>query len=84
MFFKFYFIIINMVAFVVVGSDKRKAIKSKFRISEKKLFLVAAFGGSLGFYIAMNYFRHKTNKPRFKIGIPCLIFIQIVLLSFFV
>lgn len=84
MFFKEYLIIINILGFIVVGIDKRKAIKNKFRISEKNLFLIGIFGGSLGFYIGMNYFRHKTNKPRFKIGIPFLILIQIILLSFIV
>ncbi|MCT4584843.1 MAG: DUF1294 domain-containing protein [Peptostreptococcaceae bacterium] len=84
MFFKIYLIIINVVAFFVVKSDKRKAIKNKFRISEKNLFLISILGGSIGFYIGMNYFRHKTNKTKFKIGIPFLMLVQIILLSFFV
>jgi uncharacterized membrane protein YsdA (DUF1294 family) len=55
-------------------SDKRKAIKDKYRIPEKKLFRWAILGGSIGSILGMQMFRHKTRHPIFVVGMP-LIFI---------
>lgn len=45
------------------------------RISEGLLFFMASAFGSLGIYAGMFFFRHKTRKWYFLIGIP-LIFIE--------
>ena len=53
--------------------DKKKAIDGKFRISESALFLLSLLGGSLGGFIAMHTFHHKTRKWYFKLGIPLIL-----------
>ncbi len=73
-----YLIIINIIAFALMGIDKAKAIKHKWRIPEKHLFLSAALGGSIGAIAGMEAFRHKTKHLSFKIGMPAILVIQIV------
>lgn len=80
--FIIYLIIINIVTFFVFGIDKKKAKKSKWRISEKALFVLSAIGGSAGALAGMYTFRHKTKKTAFKIGIPAILIVQIVLIFF--
>lgn len=59
--------------------DKKRAIKKKYRIPEKTLFLVALIGGSLGTTLGMEMFRHKTRHWYFKWGMPLLLIIQLIL-----
>ena len=66
-------IVINIITFAVFGIDKKKAIDGKFRISESALFLLSLLGGSLGGFIAMYTFHHKTRKWYFKLGIPLIL-----------
>ena len=63
--------------------DKKKAIKGKWRISEKTLISIAIIGGSCGMLIGMYYFRHKTKHNLFTIGIPIILTIQIILIVYF-
>ena len=76
----YYLIIINILSFIVMGIDKRNAIKNKYRVSEKSLFILSIFGGSIGTFLAMFTFRHKIRKKAFIIGIPLIIIIQLYLL----
>jgi Predicted membrane protein len=71
-----YLLIINSLAFVMYGVDKRKARKGAFRIAEKHLLLVAFLGGATGAFIGMRIFRHKTKKKRFAIVVPLCMLIQ--------
>lgn len=73
-----YILLINILGFLLMYIDKKKAIKNKWRISEASLLSVAIIGGSIGMYIGMNKFRHKTKHNKFKIGIPIIIFIQVL------
>ena len=75
-----YLCVINIVAFCVYGYDKECAIKQLWRVSEKTLFLLAIAGGSLGAWVGMYKFRHKTQKRAFKVGIPLILAVQCVLL----
>lgn len=72
---------INLIAFAVCGLDKRKAKKNKWRISEKALFLLAAFGGGFGMWAGMYLFRHKTKHWYFVIGIPLIALTEYGLLA---
>lgn len=74
-----YLIIINIVTFFLMGIDKRKAIKAKWRIPESKLFLFAWLGGSLGGILGIYAFRHKTKHKKFTIGFPLILILQIAL-----
>lgn len=79
--FIIYCFIINMIGFTVMGVDKKRAIRSAWRISEASLFLTALAGGALGCTIGMHYFRHKTKHWYFKYGMPAIFIGQFLLLS---
>jgi uncharacterized membrane protein YsdA (DUF1294 family) len=69
------FIFINLVAFFIMASDKRKSMQrgENERIPEGFIFFMATAGGGVGVYAGMQLFRHKTRKWYFQIGIPLLI-----------
>ena len=72
-----YILLLNLVAFVVYGIDKYKAKRIKWRISEFTLLTLALLGGSIGAWLAMKTFRHKTMHKKFYIGVPMIIMLQI-------
>lgn len=74
-----YLLIINAAGFVLMLVDKFKAKKNLWRIPEATLMLVTALGGSIGSLIGMYTVRHKTQHPKFTIGIPLILAAQIVL-----
>ena len=75
----FYLLIINALGFILMLLDKWKAKKNLWRIPEATLMGVAAIGGSIGTIAGMNLFRHKTKHPKFYIGLPVILALQIVL-----
>ena len=77
-----YFMIINLVGFVMMCVDKQLAIHHKNRVPERVLFLIAIIGGSLGGILGMYAFRHKTKHVSFVIGMPVILIIQLVLVYF--
>lgn len=78
----YYLLFINAMAFIVYGIDKYKAKKAKWRISEATLLLLAVFGGSVGAWLGMKVWHHKTMHKKFKYGIPAILLIQIVLMTY--
>ena len=76
----YYLIFINVFTFLIFGIDKYRAIKNMYRIKEKTLFGLSLIGGSIGAYIGMKTFRHKTLKNSFKYGIPFLIIIDFLII----
>ncbi len=72
-----YLSVINVVLFTMMGIDKRKAVKGKWRIPEKTLFLLAVMGGSVGGILGMYVFRHKTKHWSFKLGFPAILVLQL-------
>ncbi|GAE34089.1 DUF1294 domain-containing protein [Halalkalibacter akibai] len=77
-----YLIVINILAYVIMGLDKTRAKQGQRRVAEKTLFLFAWLAGSLGVYVGMKAFRHKTKKKKFYIGVPIILFIQLLVLVF--
>lgn len=77
-----YFMIINLVGFVMMCVDKQLAIHHKNRVPERVLFLIAIIGGSLGGILGMYAFRHKTKHLSFVIGMPVILLAQIIVLYF--
>ena len=75
--FLYYLIFINLLAFLLMGLDKAKARRHKWRIPEKTLFLSAIIGGSIGAILGMQVFRHKTKHASFRIGMPCILIAQL-------
>lgn len=78
-YFIIYLIIINLIAFLAMYIDKRRAKYGKWRIKEHTLFILAILGGSIGAIAGMYTFRHKTKKMRFVIGFPAILVCEIVL-----
>lgn len=78
-YFIIYLIIINIITFIAMYIDKKRAKMGKWRIKEYTLFILALIGGSIGAIAGMYTFRHKTKKARFVIGFPAILIIQILL-----
>jgi len=77
-----YLLMINLIGFLMMWSDKRKAKKGKWRIPEQTLFIVTALGGGIGTIAGMYTFRHKTQKLKFTIGLPVLVILEIALVIY--
>lgn len=74
----YYLLVINLITFIVYGIDKYKAKKAKWRIPEATLLLMAAIGGSIGAWLGMKAWHHKTLHKKFKYGIPAILLLQII------
>lgn len=79
-----YLVILNVCGFLSMYIDKKKAIRHRWRIPEKTLFLIAVLGGSPGSILGMQIFRHKTRHWYFVVGMPAILIIQLVLLYKFI
>ena len=77
-----YFITVNVLGLVLFGIDKWKAKHDKWRISEATLLSVTAIGGSIGAWVGMKVWHHKTIHKKFKYGIPLVMVLQFSLLLF--
>ena len=83
---KFIFIYVfftNLVLFILMGLDKRKAKLNHWRISEKTLFSLALMGGSIGGILGMYTFRHKTKHLKFTLGFPIIFLFQLIFIFLF-
>ncbi len=78
-YFLVYLLLINAATFVLMLADKQKARKNRWRIPERTLILSALLGGSIGALLGMYTFRHKTRHPKFTLGIPAILALQIFL-----
>lgn len=73
-----YWSIVNLIGFIMMGVDKKRAVRRAWRIPEASLFGIALIGGALGCTLGMRYFRHKTRHWYFKYGMPAIFFIQVL------
>lgn len=73
----YYLVIINLITFITYGVDKLKAKKGYWRIPESTLLLLAFVGGSMGAWLGMQTFHHKTLHKKFKLGIPLILMAQV-------
>ena len=78
-----YLLIVNVLTFIVYGVDKWKAQRGRWRVSEAVLLGLAALGGSVGAWLAMQLFHHKTQKKKFRYGVLILFALQLAALYFF-
>lgn len=81
-YFIIYIIAINLLSFYVMYSDKSKAIRNARRIPEKSIFLLCFLGGSLGTYLGMYKFRHKTKHINFLVMVPVIFLLNIIMAYF--
>lgn len=77
-----YVIVMNIWSFSMYGKDKKHAKTRKNRISENKLMTVSVLGGAVGGFLGMIVFSHKTKHTRFRVGLPVLCAMQLILFSF--
>lgn len=73
----YYLVIINLITFITYGVDKLKAKKGYWRIPESTLLLLAFVGGSMGAWLGMQAFHHKTLHKKFKLGVPLILMAQV-------
>ena len=78
-----YLVVINIIGFLAMWLDKRKAQKGKWRIQEKTLFIITALGGGIGTIAGMYTFRHKTKKLAFTVGLPAILILEIIAVIYF-
>lgn len=76
------FLVLNALTFIVYGIDKWKARHGKWRIPEATLLLLAVAGGSVGAWLGMKAWHHKTMHKKFKFGVPLIFILQVVLLIY--
>ena len=81
-YFAFYLLAVNLVTFAVFGWDKLMAKWQKRRVPEKTLFLLAGLLGSVGAWLGMQIFRHKTKHAKFKLLVPVLMAVHLALLGY--
>lgn len=74
-----YLVVINLVTFIMYGVDKYKAKKAKWRIPESTLLWMAAVGGSIGAWVGMRAWHHKTLHKKFKFGVPAILLLHLAL-----
>ena len=77
----YWLILVNLVAFILYGYDKSCAKKNARRIPERTLLLWAWLGGSIGAFLGMKLFHHKTLKAKFII-VPVLAVLEILICVF--
>ena len=74
-----YLAIITVVTFLAYGIDKWKAQHNRWRIPESVLLGLAAGGGSVGAWLGMQVWHHKTQHKKFKYGVPAIFAVQVAL-----
>ena len=74
-----YLVAINIIAFFLYGIDKWKARHDKWRVTEARLITISLLGGSLGAYLGMKTWHHKTQHPRFRYGLPLILFLHLAI-----
>lgn len=79
----YFFIAVNLLAFVLYGWDKRKAQRSQWRIPESTLLALAFIGGALGAWCGMKVWHHKTQHLPFKYGVPVMFFLQLAVMAYY-
>ena len=75
-----YLIIINVITLLLYALDKYKAVHKKRRIREVTLLGFSLIGGSAGALTAMLAFRHKTRKAHFKVGVPVMLAVHVMVI----
>ena len=73
-----YYLLVNLLGFYAMYTDKLRAKKRAFRIPEATMFAIAIIGGTIGCILGMYTFRHKTRHWHFVYGMPIILVLQIL------
>ena len=76
------YLMINLAVLLLYGLDKWEAKNHRWRVSEAALMMAAVFG-VFGAYGGMHLFHHKTQKPKFYIGVPVIFVVELMLFVVF-
>lgn len=76
----YYFLVVNVFAFIQTAYDKRQAIKGRRRISERSLLTFIFLGGTIGTSLAMLLFRHKTAKTSYLLKFFGILIFQLLII----
>ena len=79
----FYYLLVNLLGFYAMYTDKLRAKKRAFRIPEATMFAIAIIGGTIGCILGMYTFRHKTRHWHFVYGMPAILVLQILSILLF-
>ena len=79
-----YLVVINLIAFVLYGIDKKRAIRNEHRIRESALLWIARLGGAIGSWLGIKIFRHKTKHTKFRVIVPLWIIIWVIAVVFLI
>lgn len=71
-------ILISLISVIVTFADKVKAKSGSQRVPEATLMLLSVLGGSFAMLVTMLIIRHKTKHPKFMVGIPVILLLQVV------
>ena len=75
-------VVINLLTFFLYGVDKWKARHQRWRIPEATLLGLAVLGGSIGAWLGMKVWHHKTMHKKFKYGVPAIIIVQLLMVGY--
>ncbi len=70
-------IIMSIILFLTMAVDKRRAVKGRYRVPERRLFILAILGGAIGGWGGMYAFHHKTRHLKFVICFPLFAILQL-------
>ena len=82
-YFTIYLLLINAAGLLLMLIDKQRAKKNQWRIRESTLIGMAIIGGSVGVFLGMRMFRHKTKHTKFVVGVPILMAVHLGMLVYF-
>ncbi|MBR4308336.1 MAG: DUF1294 domain-containing protein [Oscillospiraceae bacterium] len=71
--------LINVLTFVLMWMDRRRAYSGRWRIPEWILLGSNILGGCFAGYASMHLLHHKTRKAKFTITIPILMVVYVCL-----
>ena len=75
----FYLAAINLIAFLLYGIDKWKSRHAKWRVTEARLLSISLLGGSLGAFLGMKVWHHKTQNNKFRFGLPLILILHLAI-----
>ena len=74
-----YLIIINLLSFACLRSDKKRANFSRYKVGTRTFYVLALLGGSIGILIGMGYYRYFLDKPSLRYGVPVILAVQVII-----
>ena len=77
------FITLNLIAFVLMGNDTKRAQFNKRRVSEKTILGLVFLGGTIGSGFGMLFFRHKISKKSYLLKFWSIVFLQLLIVGFY-